>query len=102
MVEELTHDTKIEGLNPGTKPTGREKTKCLWLWATGGSAVIGNLTYVDKLKDLNIETVAPGRGKGGSKYLRLWASTGSTVVEELTHDTKIEGLKLETKATGRE
>ncbi len=64
--------------------------------------MIGKLTYVDKLKDLNLETAAPGRGKGGSKCLRLWASTGSTVVEELTHDTEIEGLYTETKASGRE
>jgi hypothetical protein len=60
------------------------------------------LTYDEKLKDLNLKTAAPGRGKGGSKCLRLWASTGSTVVEELTHDTKIEGLNPETKAIGRE
>ncbi len=64
--------------------------------------MIGKLTYVDKLKDLNLETSAPWRGNGGSKCLRLWASAGSTVVEELTHDTKIEDLNTETKATGRE
>ncbi len=62
--------------------------------------MIGKLTYVDKLKDLNIETAVPGRGKGGSKCLRLWASTGSTVVEELIHDTKIRGLNQKPKPQG--
>jgi hypothetical protein len=26
VVDELTHDTEIEGLNPETKATGRDKT----------------------------------------------------------------------------
>jgi hypothetical protein len=64
--------------------------------------VIGKLTYVDKVKDPNLETAVPERGKGGKKCLRLQVRGGSAVVDELTQDTEIEGLYTETKATGRE
>jgi hypothetical protein len=73
VVEELIHDTKIEDLNPETNPLGERKQSAYDCGLGEVGTVIGKLTYVDKLKDLNLETAAPGRGRGESKCLRLWA-----------------------------
>ncbi len=66
MVEQLTHDHEIKGLNPDTG-TGKDKIICYQLGWVPSSTVVEQLTTVTEVKGLHLDT-GTGRKKMGKMF----------------------------------